>query len=57
VQATLPDYPIDDFRIVDIQHRRYFRSTDVGMVGDERAQFVQRYAALLRIWEALKRER
>lgn len=57
LKEALPDYPLDDFRIVDIQHRGYFRPSEVGMKGDERTQFVQRYDTLLKTWGRLWDER
>lgn len=57
LKEALPDYHAEDFRIIDMQRRAYFRPTDVGMKGDERTQFVQRYDALLTKWRKLQDER
>jgi hypothetical protein len=57
LQEALPDYRSEDFRIIDIHRREYFRPTDVGMSGDERNQFVQRYEMLLKKWRRLRDER
>jgi hypothetical protein len=57
LKEALPDYRAEDFRIVDMQRRAYFRPVDIGMKGDEEKQFVQRYGALLRIWRKLRDER
>lgn len=57
LQKALPNYPAEDFRIVDMLRRAYFRPADVGMKGDEGEQFVQRYAAVLRIWRKLRDEK
>jgi hypothetical protein len=57
LKEALPDYRAEDFRIIDMQHRTYFRPVDVGMKGDERKQFVQRYDVLLKKWRKLRDER
>lgn len=57
LKEALPDYRAEDFRIVDMQHRTYFRPADVGMKGDEGKQFVQRYDVLLKKWRKLRDER
>ena len=57
LKAALPDYRAEDFRIIDIQRRAYFRPLDIGMKGDERKQFVQRYDVLLKKWRKLRDER
>lgn len=54
LNEALPDFNIEDFRIVDMQRRAYFRPSDIGMNGDEEAQFVQRYDALLKEWRKLR---
>lgn len=56
LNEALPDYRLEDFRIVDMQRRAYFRPTEVGMTGDERKQFLQKYDALLRAWRKLRDE-
>jgi hypothetical protein len=55
--AALPNYRSEDFRIIDMQHRTYFRPTDVGMTGDEKKKFIERYDLLLKQWRKLKIER
>jgi hypothetical protein len=57
LEKALPDYRPEDFRIVDMQHRAYFRPSDIGMKGDEGKQFVQKYEALLRVWRQLRDRR
>jgi hypothetical protein len=57
LKAALPDYRAEDFRIIDMQRRAYFRPLDIGMKGDERKQFVQRYDVLLKKWRKLRDER
>jgi hypothetical protein len=57
LKQALPDYDINDFRIIDFIRRNYIRSADIGMHGDEGTQFVQRYGELLRQWRRLKKER
>lgn len=57
LKEALPDYRAEDFRITDMQRRAYFRPLDIGMKGDERKQFVQRYDVLLKKWSKLRDER
>lgn len=57
LNEALRDYQLNNFRIVDIQHRAYFRPIDIGMKGDEGMRFVQRYGAVLRRWRKLRDER
>jgi hypothetical protein len=57
LQTALPDFRQEDFRIVDLLRRTYFRPTEVGAKGDEEKQFVQRYEALLKKWRKLREER
>jgi hypothetical protein len=57
LKEALPEYRVEDFRIIDMQHRTYFRPTDVGLKGDEGKQFVERYDALLKQWRKLRDER
>jgi hypothetical protein len=54
---ALPDYRPEDFRIIDFQRRAYFRPADVGMTGDEKKQFIERYDALLKKWHRLREEK
>jgi hypothetical protein len=57
LREALPDYRFEDFRIIDMHRRAYFRPTDVGMKHDERDQFVKRYDILLTKWRKLRDER
>lgn len=57
LNEALPDYRTEDFRIIDMQRRSYFRPRDIGMKGDEKKQFVQRYNVLLTKWRTLRDER
>jgi hypothetical protein len=57
LNEALPDFRTEDFRIIDMQRRAYFRPADIGMKGDEGNQFVQRYDILLRTWRKLRDER
>jgi hypothetical protein len=54
LNEALPQYAIEDFRIIDFQRRAYFRPADVVMKGDEGTEFLQRYDALLREWRKLR---
>lgn len=51
---ALPNFNADDFRIIDFHRRAYFRPSDIGLRGDERKQFIQRYDLLLREWRKLR---
>jgi hypothetical protein len=57
LQEALPDYRSEDFRIIDMHRRAYFRPTDVGINHDQRNQFVKRYDILLTKWRKLRDER
>jgi hypothetical protein len=57
LKEALLSFEAEDFRIIDMQRRVYFRPTEVGMKGDERKQFIQRYDVLLKKWRRLKDER
>lgn len=57
LKEALSDYRVEDFRIVDMQRRAYFRPSDVNMTGNERKPFLGRYELLLREWKKLRDER
>lgn len=57
LQKALPQFRPDDFRIVDLLRRTYFRPTEVAMKGDEENRFIRRYDALIKHWQKLKLER
>jgi hypothetical protein len=57
LREALPNYRPEDFRIIDVQRRAYFRPADIGMKGDEGEQFVRRYKALFEQWRKLRDER
>jgi hypothetical protein len=54
LKEALPDFRVEDLRIIDILRSSYFRSTENPLQGDERAVFVQKYAALLKEWRKLR---
>lgn len=54
LSKALPEYRAEDFRIVDFQRRTYYRPRDIGIIGDEEDQFIQKYDALLKMWHKLK---
>jgi hypothetical protein len=56
LKEALPDFRPDDFRIVDILRRSYFRPSEIPMQGDERKMFVQKYDAVLAEWRKLRDE-
>src|SRR5258705_13190568 len=47
LSGALPDFRAEDFRIVDILRRSYFRLTEIPLQGNERNMFVQKYDAVL----------
>jgi hypothetical protein len=51
---ALPSYRVQDFRIVDMLRRAYFRPVDIKMMGDEEMLFGQRYRELRKIWLKLR---
>jgi len=53
-KEALPDFAIEDMRIVDILRRSYFRPSENQLRGDERAVFIAKYANVLREWRRLK---
>ena len=57
LKEALPDFKAEDFRIVDMQRRAYFRYAEVGLTGNEREQFLERYDVLLKRWRKLREER
>ena len=57
LSAALPDYRLDELRIVDFHRRAYLRPADVGMNGNEREIFMKRYRQLLDEWKKLRDER
>lgn len=54
---ALPNFDANDFRIIDMQHRGYFRPSDVGIQGDEEEQFLKRYRSLIADRAKLESER
>jgi hypothetical protein len=57
LKEALPDFRAEDFRIVDILRRAYFRPTEILMKGDERETFIQKYGTVLAEWKKLRDER
>lgn len=57
LKEALPDYDMNDFRIIDFIRRNYFRPGDIGIRGGEGEIFLQKYRELLRQWRRLKEER
>jgi hypothetical protein len=56
LKEALPDFRAEDFRIVDILRRSYFRPAEMPMQGDERTMFVQKYGEVLAEWRKLRDE-
>lgn len=53
LKEALPNFNLEDFRIIDMQRRVYYRSTDISMKGNERELLLKKYDALLRFWRSL----
>jgi hypothetical protein len=57
LQEALPDYKLNDFRIIDFIRRGYYRPADVRMKGNEKEEFLKKYKAILDEWKMLKNKR
>lgn len=57
LKEALPDYSPNDFRIVDVLRRAYFRPQDIGMEGNEGDLFLTKYQIVLNLWRKLRDER
>jgi hypothetical protein len=51
--SAFPAQQLEDFRLVDILHRGYFRPGDLEINGREREIFISKYRALLALWRSL----
>lgn len=56
LKEALTDFRAEDFRIVDILRRSYFRPTEIPAHGNERELFVQKYGDVLNEWRKLRDE-
>jgi hypothetical protein len=56
IKEALPDFAIEDLRVVDVLRSAYFRPSENRIQGDERTIFIQRYDGILREWRKLKNE-
>jgi hypothetical protein len=56
LQEALKDFRPEDFRILDILRREYFRPREVPMQGNERELLVQKYSEVLSEWQKLRDE-
>lgn len=54
LNKAIPRYPLDTFRIVDFHRRKYWRPSDVSMLGNEGETFTAMYRQLLSEWTALR---
>lgn len=57
LSEALPEFKIDDLRIIDVLRGSYFRPDDVPLQGNEREALVQRYGDLLAEWKKLRDKR
>jgi hypothetical protein len=57
LKEAFPDFRTEDFRIIDILRRGYFRPAEVFMKGDEREMFIQKFDSVLTEWRKLRDER
>jgi hypothetical protein len=56
LKEALTDFQTEDFRIVDILRRSYFRPMEIPTQGNERELFVRRYDEVLQEWRKLRDE-
>jgi hypothetical protein len=54
LKEALIDFRAEDFRIIDILRRSYFRPAEISAQGNERELFVQKYRDLLEEWRKLR---
>lgn len=57
LQQALPDFRPEDFRIVDLLRRAYFRPAEVVAEGNEQELFVKNYSEILSDWAKIRDER
>jgi hypothetical protein len=57
MQEALPDFSVEDFRVIDVLRSSYFRASEIPLRGDERATFVRQFDGVLKEWRKLKDER
>ena len=56
LQEALKDFRPEDFRILDILRRAYFRPREVLVEGNERELLIQKYDEVLNEWRKLRDE-
>jgi hypothetical protein len=56
LKEALTDFRTEDFRIIDILRRSYFRPTEIPAQGNERELFLQKYDEVLKEWRKLHDE-
>lgn len=56
MSRAVPEYALNDMRILDVIRGRSFSMLDTPMTGTEEADFCQQYRVLLDRWQALRRE-
>lgn len=56
MQAALPEYELDDMRILDVLRSHSLGTLDLPLQGDEEHILVERYAWLRREWDRLREE-
>lgn len=54
--TSVGKYTSEEFRILDVIRSQSFAASDVVFSGQERDEFVRRYASLLELWEKLRKE-
>ena len=57
LQQALPNVRSEDFRIIDILRRAYFRPAEVLMMGNEQELFVAKYGEILKEWARIREDR
>jgi hypothetical protein len=56
LKEALSDFRAEDFRIIDVLRRSYFRPLETPLQGNERGLFVQKYDVVLKEWRKIRRE-
>jgi hypothetical protein len=56
LKEALSDFRAEDFRIVDVLRRSYFRPTENPLQGNERSLLIQKYDVVLKEWRKIRSE-
>lgn len=56
LSEAFPQYPVRDFRILDVLRGNSISVQDVALKGTERAEFAEKLSGVLRLWRELRAE-